>query len=685
MASFRRDAPAQVIITTSLVLILVVCCRSQTTISSTTSTSLGCEVEPGKVALQNVEKQHRQDSLNLLLFLVLLVVTILTTWLFKHHRFRFMHETGLAMIYGVIVGVIVFYVSSGNGEDSYVAVEKGKCGSGIAPMDLYLHLVYDELGSQNVTFLYIRDSVVGQVQEKSRDFGSKLQFDPEIFFNILLPPIIFYAGYSLKRRHFFRNLGSILTYAFAGTLISFLVVGGIMYLFVIVIMRESRFTSQDCFLFGALISATDPVTVLAVFHDLHVDVDMYILVFGESVLNDAVAIVLTRTVEEFSDTAFTAGGFFKSVGLFAGIFMGSFAMGAVMGIITAIITKFTRIRDFPLLETAMFTIMSYSCYLMAEAAQLTGIVAVLFCGVTQAHYTYNNLSEESKRRTKEAFELLNFLAENFIFSYMGLSVFNHTNKQFSISFTLAAFLGIILGRLLNIYPLSFLLNLGRKEKIPWNVQHMLFFSGLRGAIAFALAIRNNATYGQELILSTTLLIVLVTVVVCGGLTTQMLAWLKIRVGVTEDDTNQNAFHAGSSTQYSQISDQESRLKRRKQQAWVVRKWYDFDYRFLKPIFTKKGADLRENVPTCCLPLAECLTVQDDNPSVTEDSDDDFILDDDINPTQVDANSPNNGSATPPGPRPPEEDATLEGDLGLGDHQLHTAGILSTGGPAPTRV
>eukprot|EP00057_Strongylocentrotus_purpuratus_P027001 XP_011681475.1 PREDICTED: sodium/hydrogen exchanger 7 [Strongylocentrotus purpuratus] len=522
---------------------------------STTLSPGSCEVDdPGEVAEKVVEKQHRQDSLNLLLFLILLVITILTTWLFKHHRFRFMHETGLAMIYGVIVGVIVYYVSKGSGEASMVYTQEGSCGEVNAPMDMYLHLTYEDFGEHtaNVTFLYIRDSVVGQVQARSRDFGAKLQFDPEIFFNILLPPIIFYAGYSLKRRHFFRNLGSILTFAFAGTAISFLVVGGIMYLFVIVIMKETRVTSQDCFLFGALISATDPVTVIAVFQDLHVDVDMFILVFGESVLNDAVAIVLTRTVEEFSDTAFTAGGFFRSLGLFAGIFMGSFAMGAAMGIITAIITKFTRLRDHPLLETALFTLMSYSCYLMAEAAQLTGIVAVLFCGVTQAHYTYNNLSEESKRRTKETFQLLNFLAESFIFSYMGLSVFNHSNKQFSVGFTGAAFFGIILGRSLNIYPLSFLLNLGRKEKIPWNVQHMLFFSGLRGAIAFALAIRNKATYGQELILTTTLIIVLVTVIFCGGITTQMLAWLKIRVGVSDDDSNQNAFHAGSSMAYSQI-------------------------------------------------------------------------------------------------------------------------------------
>lgn len=127
--------------------------------------------------------------------------------------------------------------------------------------------------------------------------------------------------------------------------------------------------------------------------------------------------------------------------------------------------------------------MSYSTFLIAEAAELTGIVAVLFCGISQAHYTYNNLSKESQDHSKFSFELLSFLAENFIFCYIGVSMFTFPFHYWSVPFILVTFLAVILGRVCNIYPLSALLNLGRKRKIPLNFQHMIFFSGLRGAIS----------------------------------------------------------------------------------------------------------------------------------------------------------------------------------------------------------
>uniref|UniRef100_A0A8C1LUY0 Sodium/hydrogen exchanger n=1 Tax=Cyprinus carpio TaxID=7962 RepID=A0A8C1LUY0_CYPCA len=434
---------------------------------------------------------------------------------------------------------------------------------------------------------------------EQNDMLRKLTFDPEVFFNILLPPIIFHAGYSLKKRHFFRNLGSIITYAFLGTAISCFVIGNLMYgvvkMMQVLGQLTDKFYYTDCLFFGAVISATDPVTVLAIFNELHADGDLYALLFGESVMNDAVAIVLSSSIMAYQPAGanthtFDASAFFKSVGIFLGIFSGSFAMGAVTGVVT--------LHCFPLLETALFFLMSWSTFLLAEACGFTGVVAVLFCGITQAHYTYNNLSEESTKRTKQLFEVLHFLAENFIFSYMGLALFTFQNHVFSPIFIFGAFIAIFIGRALNIYPLSFLINLGRRHKIRGNFQHMMMFAGLRGAMAFALAIRDTATYARQMMFTTTLLIVFFTVWVCGGGTTPMLSWLHIRVGV---DPDQDLQPCGDSFQ------SEGQSKTKQESAWLFRLWYTFDHNYLKPILTHSGPPLTSTLPACCGPLARCLT------------------------------------------------------------------------------
>ncbi|VTJ84327.1 Hypothetical predicted protein [Marmota monax] len=488
------------------------------------------------VSEKQAEESHRQDSANLLIFILLLTLTILTIWLFKHRRARFLHETGLAMIYGLLVGLVLRYGIHVPSDVNNVTLS---CEVQSSPTTLLV----------NVSGKFYEYMLKGEISShelnnvQDNEMLRKVTFDPEVFFNILLPPIIFYAGYSLKRRHFFRNLGSILAYAFLGTAISCFVIGSIMYgcvtLMKVTGQLAGDFYFTDCLLFGAIVSATDPVTVLAIFHELQVDVELYALLFGESVLNDAVAIVLSSSIVAYQPAGdnshtFDVTAMFKSIGIFLGIFSGSFAMGAATGVVTALVTKFTKLREFQLLETGLFFLMSWSTFLLAEAWGFTGVVAVLFCGITQAHYTYNNLSTESQHRTKQLFELLNFLAENFIFSYMGLTLFTFQNHVFNPTFVVGAFIAIFLGRAANIYPLSFLLNLGRRSKIGSNFQHMMMFAGLRGAMAFALAIRDTATYARQMMFSTTLLIVLFTVWVFGGGTTAMLSCLHIRVGVDSD-------------------------------------------------------------------------------------------------------------------------------------------------------
>ncbi|KAK6473727.1 sodium/hydrogen exchanger 6-like [Huso huso] len=621
------------------------------------------------VTEKQAEASHRQDSANLLIFIMLLTLTILTIWLFKHRRFRFLHETGLAMIYGLLVGVVLRYGIHVPRDVSNVTLS---CHVNSSPATLLV----------NMSGKFYEYTLKGEINPKEvndvqdNEMLRKVTFDPEVFFNILLPPIIFNAGYSLKRRHFFRNLGSILAYAFIGTILSCFVIGSIMYGCVMLMNWVGQlggdFYFTDCLFFGAIVSATDPVTVLAIFHELQVDVDLYALLFGESVLNDAVAIVLSSSIVAYqpagdNNHTFDVSAVFKSFGIFLGIFSGSFALGAATGVMTALISFFTKLRDFPLLETALFFLMSWSTFLLAEACGFTGVVAVLFCGITQAHYTYNNLSPESQDRTKQLFEVLNFLAENFIFSYMGLTLFTFQNHVFNPTFIVGAFLAIFLGRAANIYPLSFLLNLGRRNKIGSNFQHMMMFAGLRGAMTFALSIRDTATYARQMMFSTTLLIVFFTVWVFGGGTTQMLSWLRIRVGVDSD-------HDHSVHTENIVADGGARQSTKQESAWLFRMWYNFDHNYLKPILTHSGPPLTATLPSCCGPLARCLTsIQAyENQEQLKDDDSDLILNDgDISLTFGDSTVTTDSSASGMSRRqgPVGSDEALDHELAFGDHEL----------------
>ena len=113
---------------------------------------------------------------------------------------------------------------------------------------------------ENKTWVYDLKGEIRETNESEIDLKST--FDPEIFFNILLPPIIFHAGYSMKKKYFFRNIGSIFAFAFVGTAISTFTVGGVMYGVTQFTPSLQNVTFIDNLHFGALISATDPVTVL---------------------------------------------------------------------------------------------------------------------------------------------------------------------------------------------------------------------------------------------------------------------------------------------------------------------------------------------------------------------------------------------------------------------------------------
>jgi len=164
-----------------------------------------------------------------------------------------------------------------------------------------------------------------------------LALDPEAFFLFLLPPIIFESGYNLHKANFFANFFTITLFAIVGTIISTVVVGSGIFLFGLIPAVNYSIPLLECLVYGALISAVDPVATLAIFSALDVDPTLHMLVFGESVLNDAVAVVLYRTLLNFLNETFSPSLIGMAFLQFFYIFTGSVLIGICFALVSALV------------------------------------------------------------------------------------------------------------------------------------------------------------------------------------------------------------------------------------------------------------------------------------------------------------------------------------------------------------
>jgi sodium/hydrogen exchanger-like protein 6/7 len=205
---------------------------------------------------------------------------------------------------------------------------------------------------------------------------SNVSFDYQMFFNLLLPPIILASGYELHQGNFFRNLGTILTFAFAGTFISAVVLGMILFIWTRMNLDGVSITFVEAMSVGATLSATDPVTILAIFNTYKVDPKLYTVIFGESILNDAIAIVLFETAQKYKgenqDTTLTPVALFESIGIFLFVFFGSLFIGLAIGMGTSLLLKFTHVRRFPKTESCIIILIAYATYFFSNAIQMSG-------------------------------------------------------------------------------------------------------------------------------------------------------------------------------------------------------------------------------------------------------------------------------------------------------------------------
>lgn len=376
-----------------------------------------------------------------------------------------------------------------------------------------------------------------------------------LFVLLLLPPIIFESGYNMNKKYFLKNSGTILVYSFLGTFIA-MFSSSFMFWCCGQIGFSQAFTWKEAFAFGALISATDPVSVLACFKEMDADVHLNAIIFGESIFNDAIAIVMYNIVMNVGEGDTSVGqDIIKGIGDFFLIFIGSLFMGSIFALMIAFVLKRSSnsilddqldedlsyrqkvllAKSGALTEISMMILAPLVAYFVAGGMQLSGIVAILLNGIFLNYYAKPNITPAARKITKMLYEVIAHGAETIVFLFLGIGLFTIESpfKVMGWGTLVCTIINLNVARFLNIWVCTFLANRQRSEnsKLNLKTQFVMWFGGLRGAMAYALALEASVTFGSPVgpcILVTTLVYSLITVLGLGSVLHPVLTWADVK-------------------------------------------------------------------------------------------------------------------------------------------------------------
>ncbi|KAG8658786.1 hypothetical protein MANES_03G190700v8 [Manihot esculenta] len=442
-----------------------------------------------------------------------------------------------------------------------------------------------------------------------------LVFSEDLFFIYLLPPIIFNAGFQVKKKQFFRNFMTIVLFGAVGTLISTGVISiGAMHFFKK--MNIGSLDIGDYLAIGAIFSATDSVCTLQVLNQDETPL-LYSLVFGEGVVNDATSVVLFNAIQSFDLSHINSSVAMQFFGNFLNLFISSTILGVLSGLLSAyIIKKLYFGRRSTDREVALMILMAYLSYMLAELFYLSAILTVFFCGIVMSHYTWHNVTESSRVTTKHAFATLSFVSEIFIFLYVGMDALDIekwklvSHSPGTSAGVSAILLGLVMvGRAAFVFSLSFLSNLTKNsscEKIDIKQQVTIWWAGLmRGAVSMALAYNQftNSGYtqlrGSAIMITSTITVVLFSTVVFGLMTKPIVRILLPSPNHTSSsepsspkslivpllngqdlEDNKGSYDVSYPTSLRMLLSTPS--------LTVHHYWRDFDDAFMRPVFGGRG-------------------------------------------------------------------------------------------------
>lgn len=349
-----------------------------------------------------------------------------------------------------------------------------------------------------------------------------------LLFGVFLPGLLFEAAFHIEFKQFWRNRIAISSLALPGVVAAIALTAVILTPVANALHFVQGFTWKHALVFGALIAATDPIAVVAIFKNLGVPKRLAVLLDGESLLNDGTAIVFfTLSLALLTGTVATAGGlafdFIRIVGI-----------GALIGTgIGLAVSQVIKQVDDPMIEITLTTIAAYASFLAAEHFHYSGVIATVAAGMLCGNYGVRIGMSPSTRIAVETFwKYIAFALNSIVFLLIGLEV-HFQALLASWKAILVAYLVVMGGRTLVIFGASSLLRRTR-ERIPWSWSVILTWGGLRGGLSMVLVLSLSKDFPhRELLISMTFGVVILSILVHGLTMSPLLRWLGIVRGHEE--------------------------------------------------------------------------------------------------------------------------------------------------------
>jgi CPA1 family monovalent cation:H+ antiporter len=345
----------------------------------------------------------------------------------------------------------------------------------------------------------------------------------DLLYSVFLPGLLFEAAYNLDFAELRASWRTILALAVPGVAAAIGVTASLLVASSRAMGSESGFGWPNALVFSALIAATDPIAVVALFKSLGAPKRLRVLTEGESLLNDGTAIVLFTIIS----TAVTSN---EAHGVAAGIgeFFGVAGFGIVVGGAIALTASHAIRRvDDPMIEITLTTMTAYGSFLVAEHFHVSGVIATVTAGIVCGnHVAPRGMSRTTRFALESFWEYVAFALNSLVFLLVGLEV------RIGVLVTgwapiLSAFVAVTVGRAAVVFAVSALLR-PTSERIPWRWSVTLTWGGLRGALSMVLALALPSGFaGREAIVTMTFGVVLISIVLQGTTAGPLLRALKL--------------------------------------------------------------------------------------------------------------------------------------------------------------